>query len=75
MRSDTKNPVNVNVALSLKQIQRYFGALSSGTVASDLGTMKENAEAALEYLNHAFNTTVGDMLTASLCAPRPKIPD
>ena len=75
MVSDKKEPANVNVTLSLKHIQKYFDVLSSGTAAGDLGKTKENAEAALAYLNHIFNSKVGDMLTASPCGPRNKIPE
>ena len=75
MASDKKEAANVNVALSLKHIQRYFDALSSGTGAGDLGTTRENAEAALDYLKHILDSKVGDLRTASDCGPRPKIPD
>jgi hypothetical protein len=61
--------------LSLKHIQRYFDALSSGTAAGDLGTTRENAEAALDYLKHILDSKVGELLTASPCGPRPKVPD
>ena len=74
MASDKEKLTNVNVTLSFKHIQRYFDALSSGTATGDLGKTKENADAALEYLNHIFNSKVGDMLTAK-CGPRNKIPD
>ena len=75
MASNKKESANVNVTLSLKHIQRYFDALSSGTAAGDLGTTKENAEAALDYLKHILDSKVGELLTASPCGPRPKIPD
>jgi len=73
MASDKKKPANVNVALSLDHIQRYFDALSSG--AGDLGTTRENAEAALDYLKHILDSKVGDLLTVSECGPRNKIPE
>jgi len=75
MTSDKKKPANVNVTLSIRNIQKYFDVLSSGTAASVLGKTKENAEAALTYLNDIFNSTDGDMLTVSPCGPRPKIPE
>jgi len=75
MASNTKESANVNVTLSLKHIKKYFDVLSSGTAAGELGKTKENAEAALEYLTYIFDSKVGDMLTASPCGPRPKIPD
>ena len=75
MASDKRRAANVNVTLSLEHIQRYFDALSSGAATGDLGKTKENAEAALEYLNYFFNSKIGDVMTASICGPRPKIPD
>jgi hypothetical protein len=74
MASDKKEPANVNVTLSLKHIQRYFDALSSGGATGDVGKMKKNAEVSLEYLTYIFESKVGDMLTTK-CGPRNKIPE
>lgn len=75
MASDKKESANVNVTLSFEHIQRYFDAVPPSAVTGDLGKKKENAEAALDYLKHILDSKVGELLTASPCGPRPKVPD
>jgi hypothetical protein len=75
MRSNKNKSANVNVTLSLEHLQRYFDALSSGAAAGDLGKKKENAQAALDYLKYFFDSRLSEVMTASPCGPRPKIPD
>ncbi len=75
MKGNKVKSANVNVTLSLEHLQRYFDALSSGAAAGDLGKKKENAQAALDYLKYFFDSRLNEVMTASPCGPRPKIPD
>jgi hypothetical protein len=75
MANDKKKPTKANVKLSLEHIKRFFDALPSSAVKGDLAKKKENADAALEYLDYFFNAKVGDVMTASKCGPRPHIPE
>ncbi len=75
MVSDKKESTKANVTLSLEHIKRFFDALPSSAVTGKLTKMKENADAALEYLFYFFESKVGDVTTTSPCGPRPKIPE